>query len=220
MRLILVRHGEPDYRSDCLTPNGQVQAEQVSELLCGMEITRIASSPLGRARETAAYTAGRLGLPVAILDFMREIDWFPLEGSGEDPADQRVFHPWHCAQRLAREGKDLFRTDPERQEFWYKSTLKEDHARVLTGADRWLETLGYRRDGIGYRCQSENSDTIALFAHHGSGLCLISRLTGIPLLYLFGLTAYDYTGITVLRLDGKPGEYTVPVLEAMNVRRG
>ena len=71
MRILFVRHGEPDYARDCLTEEGARQAAAAAERLAGEGIRRIYASPCGRARETAAYTARRLGLPVEVLPFMR-----------------------------------------------------------------------------------------------------------------------------------------------------
>ena len=56
MRLIFVRHGEPDYVNDCLTENGILQAKATAERLKKEDIKAVYSSPNGRARETASFT--------------------------------------------------------------------------------------------------------------------------------------------------------------------
>ena len=71
MRIVFVRHGEPDYRNDCLTETGKIQARQAAVRLREEGIEQIFSSPLGRAQETAAAASEELGLPVQTLDFMR-----------------------------------------------------------------------------------------------------------------------------------------------------
>ena len=68
MRIIFVRHGEPDYANDCLTEQGRLQAREAAKRLLGEGIEEIYSSPLGRAAETAAATAEVLKLPVKTLD--------------------------------------------------------------------------------------------------------------------------------------------------------
>ncbi len=78
MRIIFIRHGEPNYELDCLTPKGKLQAQAAAKRLMSEGIEEVWSSPLGRARETAAAFNELSGLPVKILDFMRELDW----GSG------------------------------------------------------------------------------------------------------------------------------------------
>ena len=75
MRLIFVRHGEPDYIKDCLTENGKVQAISTAQRLKYENIKAVFSSPMGRARQTASYTAAEHGLDVQILDCMHEINW-------------------------------------------------------------------------------------------------------------------------------------------------
>jgi broad specificity phosphatase PhoE len=62
MRFLFIRHGEPDYINDCLTPTGRLQAEAAAKRLAGEGICEIFASPLGRAQETAGYTAEALGL--------------------------------------------------------------------------------------------------------------------------------------------------------------
>ena len=49
MRIVFVRHGEPDYANDCLTDAGKVQAAQAAQRLRSEGISEIWSSPFGRA---------------------------------------------------------------------------------------------------------------------------------------------------------------------------
>ena len=67
MRIIFVRHGEPDYARDCLTEKGRLQALAAAERLREEGIEEIYSSPLGRAAETAAAASDALGLPVDVI---------------------------------------------------------------------------------------------------------------------------------------------------------
>ena len=46
MRLILVRHGDPDYDKDCLTELGHRQADIVAQRLLEEGIEEIYSSPM------------------------------------------------------------------------------------------------------------------------------------------------------------------------------
>ena len=80
MRIVFVRHGEPDYANDCLTPLGREQAKAAAIRLKEEGIEEIWSSPLGRAQETAQATSELLGLPVRTLDFMREVRWGSVDG--------------------------------------------------------------------------------------------------------------------------------------------
>lgn len=73
MRILFIRHGNPNYEKDCLTDLGHLQAAAVSKRLVGEGIEKIYTSTCGRAAETAEYTSKELGLPVTPLEFMREI---------------------------------------------------------------------------------------------------------------------------------------------------
>ena len=74
MLLYIVRHGEPNYETDCLTENGRLQAEAVGKRIAASGIDVIYSSPMGRARETAAPACRLLGLPCNIEDWTHEVE--------------------------------------------------------------------------------------------------------------------------------------------------
>jgi broad specificity phosphatase PhoE len=79
----LLRHGEvhnpqkvlygrlPGYR---LSDLGERMAERAAEWFAGHDVVRLASSPLERARQTAAPIAARLGLPVLLDERLIESD--------------------------------------------------------------------------------------------------------------------------------------------------
>ena len=50
MRLLIIRHGDPDYEQDSLTPKGWCEAELLSERISKMNIKDFYVSPLGRAK--------------------------------------------------------------------------------------------------------------------------------------------------------------------------
>lgn len=86
--LHLIRHGETDGnrvsyigRSDlALNAVGLRQAEIVKEVFGSAPITRVYSSPLLRARQTAQPLAAALGLSVTTDPDLMEIDFGALEG--------------------------------------------------------------------------------------------------------------------------------------------
>ena len=61
MRLLFIRHGDPDYASDCLNEIGRNEAKALCALRSStkMHLGTCYASPLGRAQETAAITLGR-----------------------------------------------------------------------------------------------------------------------------------------------------------------
>ena len=81
MELIIVRHGRPvriegaDGIADPeLAPVGLKQAEAVADCLQALEIDVVVSSPLLRARQTAAPLLKRLSLDAQIIADLAEID--------------------------------------------------------------------------------------------------------------------------------------------------
>ena len=214
MRIIFVRHGEPDYAHDCLTEQGRIQAQEAAKRLLGEGIGEIYSSPLGRAAETAAATAGVLDLPVRTLDYMRELHWGSIDGTPL-PMDG---HPWDLADLLAGEGWNLNNLDWRKHAYFKNNlvTAEADHVARMT--DEWLRTLGYERNGAYYRCVRPDSGqkTVALFSHGGSSAAAMGHILNLPFPYACGLFHLEFTGITVIRLDRNPGRQTLPCLELAN----
>lgn len=88
MLIHLVRHGQTvtsgiSYagRSDvALTPEGARQAERIADALAHRPIGLILTSPLSRAKATAAPLAARLGLEPVVVPELQEIDFGAFEG--------------------------------------------------------------------------------------------------------------------------------------------
>ena len=72
MKLVIVRHGEPDYERDSLTPKGWREAALLADRLCREPADAYYCSPLGRARDTARDTLHRLGREATALPWLRE----------------------------------------------------------------------------------------------------------------------------------------------------
>ena len=72
MRLLLIRHGDPDYVHDTLTEKGDREAELLADLLAGEEIDDIYMSPMGRAQKTASYTLEKLGENGKTMEWLHE----------------------------------------------------------------------------------------------------------------------------------------------------
>ena len=217
MRIIFVRHGEPDYALDCLTAEGRLQAAAAAERLRNEGIEEIYASPLGRAAETAVAASKVLGFPVRTLDYMRELHW----GSADGEPLLHDGHPWDLADELARQGWNL--ADPSWREHPYFArnlvTAEADYGAEKT--DEWLLRLGYARTGAYYRCLPEDGvgKTVALFSHGGSSAAAMAHILNLPFPYACGLFHLEFTGITILRLDRHPGAQALPCLELANDAR-
>lgn len=210
MRLIMVRHGEPDYSNDCLTPEGRLQAAAAAERLETEGISEIYSSPMGRARETASFTADRLGLPVTVLDFMHEISW-------GGPGVPENGHPWTLSERMIADEDFDFFSSSWRDHPYYRANVATEYFDLVSARfDAFLSARGYVRDGSRFRCVQANDRTIALFSHGGSGACVLASLLSLPFPYVATVMPYDFTSIIILDFPSLPGQHVFPRLALFN----
>ena len=74
MRLLIVRHGDPDYEHDTLTEKGWREAELLSERLSKLPVKEFYVSPLGRAKDTASLTLQKMNREAKECLWLREFD--------------------------------------------------------------------------------------------------------------------------------------------------
>ena len=210
MRIIFVRHGEPDYQRDCLTETGRAQAAAAAERLAGEGIVEIYASPCGRARQTADFTARRLELPVVELPYLHEISW-------GGPGIPEAGHPWTLGDWLiAREDFDFRANDWREHPYFRENVATTYFADISARFDAFLAAKGYRREGTRYRCAEGSDRTIAVFSHGGSGACVLSHMLLLPFPYVASVMPYDFTSIIILSLENTPGECVFPRIELFN----
>ena len=212
MRIILVRHGDPDYVKNCLTELGKKQAAICAERLMGEGIEEIYSSSMGRAVETAQAFSERSGItPIHTLDFMQEIRF----GYGE--ALYESGNPWEEVDRMGEEGEEI--NDPSWHDwpFFRENAATPNVDMIAEETDKWLAGLGYERDGLYYRCKREDGKehTVVLFAHGGSGTAMMARILNLPFPYLCAIVRMEHTAITVLKMDSRPESRAMPVVELL-----
>lgn len=74
MKLLIVRHGDPDYSIDSLTEKGWREAELLSEKLSKLDIKDFYVSTMGRAKDTASCTLKKMNRTATECDWLREFD--------------------------------------------------------------------------------------------------------------------------------------------------
>lgn len=72
MKLLIVRHADPDYSIDSLTPTGWKEAALLAERLSRLEVAAFYVSPLGRAKDTASLTLKKMGRTATECPWLRE----------------------------------------------------------------------------------------------------------------------------------------------------
>lgn len=206
MLLFYIRHGDPIYDPDSLTPLGRRQAEAVSKRLALYGIDEIYASSSNRARETAQPTAELTKKPVQILDWCNESyvgqEFYTHNETGEW---RWLFQDEICRKLFAsQEVLSLGQTWYEHKVF-SAPHIKKGVERVQRETYAFLKTLGYEHDEKEsfYHAVAPNEKRIALFAHEGFGMAFLSTVLDIPYSVFstrFGLT---HSGMSVVRYAGE-----------------
>lgn len=72
MRLLFIRHAEPDYCTDSLTEKGCREAALLAKTAPSLRMDHCFVSPLGRAQKTAAYCMAAVGKEARTLPWLEE----------------------------------------------------------------------------------------------------------------------------------------------------
>lgn len=202
MKLLFIRHGDPDYSIDSLTPTGWEEARLLADRLCRLDIKAFYLSPLGRAQDTAAPTLQRLGRTGATCQWLREFappvqkpnkpeascawDWLPADWT-EEP---RYFD------------RTAWATTPVMQQ----ANVAQEAAAVAAGLDEVLAHHGYERDGALYRAASPNEDTLAFICHFGVQCVMLGHLLNVsPMILWHGFCAAPASVTTLVTEERRPG---------------
>ncbi|HCW80022.1 MAG TPA: histidine phosphatase family protein [Ruminococcaceae bacterium] len=175
MKLIFIRHGEPDYEHDTLTPKGWREAELLSNRISKLNVRDFYCSPLGRAKDTASLTLKKMGRTATVLDWLQEVP-----KSVTDPETGKKHVPWDFMPDFWTVQCDLYDKDK-----WFKNRIMaegnvgETYRKVSEELDTLLRSYGYSRSGMLYRTEAGNCDTIVFFCHLGVTCLMLSHLIGI-----------------------------------------
>jgi len=185
MEILLIRHGDPDYANDSLTPRGVSEARQLAAALQRQPLDQLYVSPLGRAQETCAFTAEAKAMQPVTLDWLRE------RGIKRGPV-----YLWEAPGEMFL-GTETLPT----QNDWATGEMPEgaeQFARVRDGFDALLSEHGYLRDGHSYRVVQPSDARVALFGHKGVILTLLADVLHWALPMVFVSLHIHPTGVTRL----------------------
>ena len=203
MKLLIIRHGDPDYKNDTLTEKGWREAEYLAEMLSDRDITEFYTSPYGRAKDTASLTLKKLGRTAEVLPWLREFDHFIIRP--DDPEKMHI--PWDWLPQDWTRDPRLYQKDHwSENEHLEPYGIGEAYREVTDQFDALLADHGYKREGGFYRAEKPNHDTIAFFCHFGSGSVLLSHLLGVsPFIVWHGLCAAPSSVTTIVTEERRRG---------------
>ena len=208
MRLLFIRHGDPDYVNDTLTEKGHREAAVLADRAEALNMGTCYASPLGRARATAEYSLKRLGKTAKTLGWLEE---FPAQIDLNQAAHLRSVYPNANEVGGKYEPRIVWDVIPsywtERREYsdsvlWRESEISRNSNVVqvyddITGKfDAFLEEHGYRREGMHYRVQRESTETVTFFCHFGVTCALLAHLWNLSPFTLWHSLALAPTSVT------------------------
>ena len=208
MKIVLIRHGDPDYKKDFLTEKGEREAACLAKWIRKFdpEVDAYYVSPLGRSKETCRVCLEPLGKAAAVLPFMEE-----YTGVTFNERLGYVRHAWDFFPGDWTKDETLYHEDTWQNSPLYNNPSCKDGYRVITeGFDGLLAEYGYHREGHIYRTnwgpEGPSRKTIVIFCHMIASLSVIAHLTGIaaPLLWHGFFSAP--TGLSVIQTEERdPG---------------
>jgi len=202
MRLLIIRHADPDYERDSLTEKGWREAELLSNRIAAMDIKDFYVSPLGRARDTANVTLKKMNRTAQVLPWLRE---FHAPVYDEKLGAERI--PWDLLPEYWTKvdeyyDKNLWHTAPLMQ----TGDVIAEAMKVYAGVDEILKKHGYEREGNLYRAVSPTRDTIVFFCHFGVECVILSHLLGIsPVVLWHGFCAAPSSVTTLITEERREG---------------
>ena len=208
MLLYIIRHGDPNYALDCLTEKGKLQAEAVGKRIAASGIDRIFSSPMGRARETAAPACRLLGKEAVIEEWTHEIE---DERLTDYPDGKRTsISNLQNTLFLENGGIDLPFDKAFEQPALARTQMDKACSFIWENGKDFLERLGYREENGVYRILQPNEEKVALFCHAAFSRAWISMLLHIPLHIMWAGLDYCHTGVTIIHFKNYENGFTAP----------
>lgn len=203
MRLLIIRHGDPDYEKDSLTEKGWREARLLAERMAKVDVKDFYVSPLGRAKATASLTLEKLNRTATECEWLRE--FAPQIHRPDDMVKQHVAWDWLPADWTKEEvffRRDLWADQKNMQECISPATgqngVKAEYDWVTENFDKLLAEHGYVREGDIYRVEKANCDTLVFFCHFGLECVLLSHLMNVSPMILWHHTCAAPTSVTTI----------------------
>ena len=212
MRILFIRHADPDYEADGITENGKKEACLLSDMIDSFGIDEAYVSPLGRAQKTFELCSEKLGKSAKTLDWLMEYPALfdpnvadektlkayrtELKKEGETGQYKKRI-VWDILPSYYMDHPELFdKTGWKRSDIAKTSDAVEVYDHITDCFDDFLKAHGYERNGIVYSVEKSSSKTIAFFCHFGVTSVMLSHLWGISPFVTLQFLAAAPTSVT------------------------
>ncbi|MBO5068319.1 MAG: histidine phosphatase family protein [Clostridia bacterium] len=173
MKIIIIRHGDPDYENDTITEKGKVEVECLRQRMVKENITNVYCSMHGRARHTAQPFLDSLGIKAEYCEWLKEF----LQYQVELPYQETTDVCWDILPEYMNTLENIYHPTKWREEDFVKnSTVCDRYDYVIENFDKVLAKHGYVRDGYNYKVENSNHDTLVFVCHFGLTAVLLAHL--------------------------------------------
>ncbi|MFD6069530.1 MULTISPECIES: histidine phosphatase family protein [Amycolatopsis] len=186
-RLLLARHGQTEWHAEnryagssdvALTEEGLRQADELAGFAAVVKPSAVFCSPQSRARRTAEPSAEALGLPLRVVDGLREVHFGLMEGRTRD---------------------ELAAADPEA----VARFLADPVAGAFPGSEPPEEAAARGAGALRGIAAEVPGETVLVVAHNTLIRLTLCALLGIPLeTYRTVFPRLDNAAVTEIAIDG------------------
>ncbi len=193
MRIIIIRHGDPDYENNTLTPRGFEEVKALGKKYSAKDFDEIYCSPLERAKLTAeAVIKGEK--EIKICDWLKEFE-YPIY---LDNSSEKMFC-WDFKPSFFAKNSDFNDNSTYLDNKYLKTgNVKEYYQNVVEQFDEILKKKGYQRKDGYYKVLDANRETIVFFCHFVLMSVLLSHLFNLPYVALSQYMCCPPSGVTIL----------------------
>lgn len=201
MLIYFIRHGNPCYEPDSLTPRGHYEAEETAKFLLTRNIEKIYSSDSVRAYKTAEHFANLSKKEITKMHWASEY----VSGEYFGTMINGYFEFFDTAKQY-REACARDQDDPEwyKHKPWCDMRMKEGSDYFDKEIDAWLESMNviHDREKKEFYAKRQTPESVALFSHGGVGMKFLTsmldmNLVKFPILF----RGFDTCSVTVFEIS-------------------
>lgn len=206
MKIVIIRHGDPNYALDSLTKKGKREATLLAERIKKLNPDFIYCSPLGRAKKTAKFATKLIDRKIVTLPWLREFEGRITENGINDVCWDRLPENWTSFPG--------FYTDEWAEQSMMRNTnVREEYEKVCKGVDELLFSHGYKHNGRMFEVINSNHDTVVLFCHFAVECVILSHIISVsPMPLWHNFAALPTSVTTLVTEERRKGKATFRIL--------
>lgn len=200
MKIIIVRHADPDYEHDSITEKGKIEASLLADYLCKYypQIDNVFCSTFGRAKATIAPYLNKSGKEALYLNWLIEF----LTKAHRPDINEEWGLAWDILPEYVSSHPKLFSpTEWMKEELYAGTDVYPTFKEIGENLDLILAMNGYSREGNIYTTNEGNHKTLLFACHFGVECVLLAHLLNCsPVTFWLGSVALS-SSITVLNTE-------------------